>query len=334
MFSEIYKILVSILGESKQGGYDRNNEQYQFNCPCCADNNGGIVDGKFNLEVLLSYKGLKYNCWKCGEHDGTRGSISKLIKKYGSQSDYTNFINIMKSVYTSLLYDIDYFSKFVKQENEVEISLPKTFRKINLSEIKDNRLIKYLNKRRITQDIIDKFNIGFTSNYDDFTLRNRIIIPSYDRYGFLNFFVGRDFTGKNKMKYCNSKIPKDNIIFQEELINWDADIVLCEGAIDVLYLNNSISLLGKVLSKDSALYKSILNRSNAKVIICLDADTDIDEVKKIYKILSVGRLKGKIYYIRLTDKKDFGEVYEAYGKIGIIKELRKLKQFTEFELSI
>ena len=44
----IYNILVSIMGESKQGSYDRGTTQYQFNCPYCADEKGGI-DNKYNL---------------------------------------------------------------------------------------------------------------------------------------------------------------------------------------------------------------------------------------------------------------------------------------------
>ena len=40
MFEEIYKILVEFLGESKQGGYDRDTYQYQFGCPRCIDEYG------------------------------------------------------------------------------------------------------------------------------------------------------------------------------------------------------------------------------------------------------------------------------------------------------
>ena len=49
----IYLILVSFLGESKQGGYDSSLTQYQFNCPSCADEKGA-VDNKYNLEVSLA----------------------------------------------------------------------------------------------------------------------------------------------------------------------------------------------------------------------------------------------------------------------------------------
>ena len=52
MFSRIYNILTNILGESKQGFFDNGTSQYQFNCPECAEENGGVPDGKTNLFLL------------------------------------------------------------------------------------------------------------------------------------------------------------------------------------------------------------------------------------------------------------------------------------------
>ena len=53
----IYNILTTILGESKQGGYDASCTQYQFNCPYCADEKGG-VDNKYNLEISLALNAI------------------------------------------------------------------------------------------------------------------------------------------------------------------------------------------------------------------------------------------------------------------------------------
>ena len=38
----IYNILTNLLGESKQGGYDKSIYQYQFKCAYCADEKGGV----------------------------------------------------------------------------------------------------------------------------------------------------------------------------------------------------------------------------------------------------------------------------------------------------
>lgn len=49
MFDRIYNILTGFLGESKQGFFDNGTSQYQFNCPECAEENGGVPDGKTNF---------------------------------------------------------------------------------------------------------------------------------------------------------------------------------------------------------------------------------------------------------------------------------------------
>jgi len=49
MFDRIYNILTSFLGESKQGFFDIGTAQYQFNCPDCAEENGGLPDNKYKF---------------------------------------------------------------------------------------------------------------------------------------------------------------------------------------------------------------------------------------------------------------------------------------------
>lgn len=334
MFIKIYNILTDFLGESKQGYYSKDVEQYQFNCPCCRDENCGVSDMKYNLEINV--KKLRFHCWKCGDTNGMKGTLSYLVKRYGGIRNYNTFKNEVEYLIRSKMYDLSLFRGKTQTELITQVSLPLTFQKISLKNCTNNKLLVYLRDRKLTQDIIDKFKIGSTNyNEKNSTLKNRIIIPSYDEYGDLNYWVGRDFTGfQKKMKYKNCDAEKNEIIYQESLINYDADIILCEGAIDCLYGNNFISLLGKSLHKKSKLYEDLINKANAKIIICLDADTDISETKRIYNLLNVSRLKNKIWYIRLNKFKDFGEIYQMLGKIGIINAIRTMKQFNELELFI
>ena len=327
-------ILVDLLGESKQGGYDKDKFQYQFNCPQCAEENYGIPDRKYNLEVNLQKQ--VYKCWKCCDTDGTSGKVLKLIKKYGNSFLYKQYKEELNNLIKAKLYDINAFQDNTLTIEENIVKLPDSFTKIkDIKKLTDKRLIEYLKKRKITQDIINKYNIGYTTWDDsDPFCRNRIIVPSYDEFGDLNYWSGRDYTGKAKTKYKNSNTEKSEIIFQESLIDWDSDIFLCEGTLDAIYMDNCISLLGKSLTRKTKLYQTIKERANAKIIICLDGDTDITETKYIYNLLNSGRTKGKIYYIRLDHFKDFGEVYEEYGKLGMIKLNKKIKQFDEIDLVI
>ena len=330
----IYNILKEILGESKQGGYDRGISQYQFNCKSCEEEKG-FNSNSYNFEVSLSLG--RTHCWRCG----FSGPISRVIREYGGTELLKEYYAAVKDIRESRYYDIGLFKDISDGAylNDY-IRLPETFTKIDLKTCRKRKLLEYLEKRKITQDIIDLRNIGYTTwDEERWQLRDRIIIPSYDSAGDLNYWVGRDFTGNpKKMKYWNSKNDKNEIVFQESLIQWDATIYLCEGAVDALTYPNAISLLGKSLTKNTKTYQELYNKAKANIVICLDGDTDISETKRIYNLLNIGRLRGHIRYIRLgTDDipyKDFGEIYEAEGKQGMINTFRKVKEFSEIELLI
>lgn len=339
MYEKIYSILEEFLGKSKQGGYEKDVFQYQFPCPRCIDEYGEGEEQKYNLEVNLQKN--VFQCWKCASLDDTmKGNIAKLIKKYGGGEHYRQYKEVISDYKKSRLYDIGLFDQTdgVQLSFEQDVKLPKTYRSINLSTCKDKKLVEYLTKRRIDQKIIDTFKIGYTTKDEsDYTIANRIIIPSYDSFGDLNYFVGRDFLGSDKrIKYKNCDANKKEIIFQEGLINFDSNLILVEGAIDCIYgpVGRTISLLGKSLSKDSHLYQALHAKCNGTITICLDNDTDINETKRIYNLLNFGRLYGKIYYIRLNKYKDFGELYENFGKEGIIEALRHAKQFNTIDLIV
>lgn len=330
----IYNILREILGESKQGAFSPSEYQYQWNCKRCEEELG-YNKNSYNFETNLA-AGVCH-CWRCG----FSGPISRVVKDYGGTEQLKDYYAAVKDIKESKYYNIGLFKDMAENAylNDY-IKLPDTFTKIDLKTCRKKKLVEYLEKRRITQDIIDLHNIGYTTwDEDKYNLRNRIIIPSYDSAGDLNYWVGRDFTGNEKrMKYWNSKNDKNEIVFQESLIQWDANIVLVEGVFDALTYPNAISLLGKTLTRGCKLHTTLKEKANANIIVCLDGDTEIEETKRIYNLLNIGRLRGKIRYIRLgTDEipyKDFGEIYEAEGKEGMIKAFRQAKEFSEIELLV
>jgi hypothetical protein len=182
--------------------------------------------------------------------------------------------------------------------------------------------------------MIDTYRLGYTKwDNEQNNMRSRLIIPSYDSKGNLTYWTGRDFTGYEKrQKYLNVQADRKKIIFNEGLIEWDGDIILVEGIIDSIVYPNCIPLMGKQLYKDSRLYDKLHKKCCGNIFICLDSDTEINETKRIYRMLNKGRLRGKVYYIRMKDFKDFGEIFETLGKEGLINCIRSAKQFTEFEL--
>ena len=173
--------------------------------------------------------------------------------------------------------------------------------------------MNYLKNRGITDEIIEKFGIGFCDKGDH---AGRIVIPSYNTKGELNYYIARSWNPMSRAKYKNPEAEKDKIIFWENLIDWNKDIYLVEGAFDGLFVDNPIPMLGKHMSE--LLFETIYKKAKANIVICLDADAWENAVK-LYHELHGGELWGRIKLIKLPDDKDIadlrGEIKDEYYHI-------------------
>jgi DNA primase len=160
--------------------------------------------------------------------------------------------------------------------------------------------------------MITKYKIGYTVTGE---FAYRIIVPSFNKEGTLNYFVARAWVSK-KMKYKNPTAAKDEIIFNEGLIDWSKDVYLVEGAFDGFFLDNSIVMLGKKMSQ--LLFETLYNNAKGNVIICPDGDAWKDGLK-LYHELNGGVLYNKIKIIKLPIDKDIcdlrGQIDEYYVEI-------------------
>lgn len=319
---KMYDILVSFLGKSKNGLDE--SLQLQFSCPRCQERDGFMEKYKYHLEVNIA-KGI-YNCWKCSSIDSSmHGSIYKLIRRYGNQQLLKEYRDAVSAFRESSLYKL----KFEKTDFQIDdedaldwgIDFPEGYNALKKDRHAKTKAFMYLSSRGIGWPIIEDFHMGFTTTLADRkSLSNRIILPSFDKYGRLNYWTGRDYTGsKRRQRYFNPIVERKDIIFNEDKIEWNAEITLVEGPFDSIVVPNSVPLLGKGLNEDYKLYKTLYEKCNANVNIWLDVDA-IDSATNIYRMLDNGRLKGNIRIIYNENfDKDPSEIYQKYGAIGIIR---------------
>lgn len=282
-FDVILEILSDFLGDPKK--VYEHSSQVAYNCPNCdGDENKG------NLEVNIE-KGV-FKCWSC-ESEGTHGTIGKLFDLYGNSQ--------LKKEYEIIRPD-----EFKKVEKKVEkLRLPDSYTLFKDSNPRypiRNQAYNYLKNRGITDEIIEKYNIGFC---DTGSHSGRIVIPSYNKKGELNYYIARSWDVNSRAKYKNPKTPKDEIIFNENLIKWNMDIYLVEGAFDSVFKPNSIPMLGKHMS--SLLFETLYDRAKANIIIALDGDA-YDSALKLYHTLNGGELYGRIKIVKLPKDKDIADL--------------------------
>jgi DNA primase len=273
-------MLREILGDEKL--HYENHGQISFNCPVCDEGRN-----KGNLEV--NYLQHVYKCWSCSDSNGTHGPLGKLVDLYGNKKN--------KKIY-KLFQPED---TKPKEKYRPKLRLPESFtlfKDSNPIYPVHKQALNYLKNRGIGEDLIEKYGIGFC---DTGSHAGRIVVPSYDINGELNYYIARSWDPNSRAKYKNPKAEKDKIIFNENLIDWDKDVYLVEGVFDGFFLPNSIPMLGKHLSE--LLFNALYEKTKGDIIITLDGDA-WDNAVKLYRELNGGRLYGKIKTVQLPKDKD------------------------------
>ena len=224
----------------------------------------------------------KWHCWVSnqGGHN-----LFQLLKQVGAdRSAYKELSEIVGSTF---------YSSEKKVDTKV-LTLPKEIKYFDdIDSVFKLHALRFLYSRGITDTDIMRYSIGYCT---EGIYQNRIIVPSYDSDGKLNYFIGRDFY-KGGMKYKNPPISKDIIGF-DLYVNWNEPIILCEGVFDAIAIkNNSIPLFGKTILPK--LYKKIIEKRVKHIVISLDDDAFKDSLKMTNKFMDMGinvsfvKLKGK-----------------------------------------
>lgn len=313
---EFHSIIQNVFGDVK--GL-QVSEQLQVNCPRCQERDGlAYPDGKYNLEINTGKR--MFRCWKCDEPKFS-GSLRRLIRTFGSNADY----ELYKS-YAGIINDYDYYDD---EREYVQVKLPEEmilFSQMETGNLEHFEAYNYLiNERKISRDIILKHRLGFctTGKY-----AKRIIVPSYDANGVINYFVGRSYDpAEKKRKYLNPFADKDKIIFNEGFINWDSTVYLVEGVFEMLsFPVNIIPMLGKTLSV--TLFMK-LKEIKPDVVVLLDPDAHKEAVNLFYQLNAIYvDCEDRVKIVKLPTKEDLDELRRNKGNDEIIKCLRNARSLT------
>lgn len=314
---EFHGIVKSVFEDVQ--GYNIS-EQLRVNCPRCQDHAGlSNPDGKFNLEINTAKRA--FHCWRCDEPKFS-GSLGKLIYLYGTKADYEIYKTYAESY--SEYDDSDYVVEYVRVELPIETIF---FSQMDIANPEHLEAYNYMViDRKINNDTLLKYNIGFciTGKY-----KKRIIIPSYDKDGDVNYFVARNYDKRYKRikPYDNPKANKSIIIFNEKLINWDMTVYIVEGVFEMLTLPvNTIPLLGKTIT-DALFFK--LKEMQPNVVVILDPDAFKNTIDLFFKLqtIYVG-CEDKLRLIELPNNDDLDEMRRFHGEDKVIEALYSVRCLT------
>jgi DNA primase len=278
-------IVKQILGNVLGSSINLVGDETAFYCPFCHHH-------KQKLQINL--KTQKWHCWVC--NSGGK-KISYLLRKLDVDKSAIKKIN-------EYYGDNTYISEKKDTDTKVFIGLPTEFQSLLLNPIGFNpehkQAVAYLSRRGISVKEIAKYNIGYCASG---IYARRIIIPSYDSDGMLNYFVSRSYYEDTKMKYKNPTISKNIICFDSQ-INWKLPIILCEGVFDAIAIRrNAIPLLGKFPSKK--LVEKIFLEAVKEIYIALDTDA-ISDALKVAEYFRKQGICVKLIHLKEKDPAEMG----------------------------
>jgi hypothetical protein len=322
----IVNILENFLGTP--ASHYEGKSQVQFDCPMCAQDKG-MYDGDGRGNLAINYQKGVYKCWSCWERNNMYGSLLYLIRKYGNKQHLKDYLLIAPKII------IDSNKKLV-DEVIIRVKYPETFRAFSEStsyNTNHNDAARYVLGRGLTPAILKRFNIGYTC---DGRRRDRIVIPSYDSNGELNYYIARSWNKWNSVKYMNPEADveaksKQDIIFNEGKVNWDSTVYLVEGAFDHIVTPNSIPLLGKFIS--DILFDTLQTKCKGDVVIVLDGGKE--EAKDsliLYKKLNTLNLYNRVKVVYPKKDMDLSLIYQEKGANGILRLLRTASKLKESRL--
>lgn len=249
--TEKVRFIESFLG---RGILARNEKNFAVKCPFCGK------PGSPKKKLVIHMDSDLCHCWVCGF---AARSLVTLLRKFGTREQLRRYRERFRPG-----------DSFVEGEDDEkpEVRLPHDFKLLTLAHSRDPdvRAAKsYLNSRGITERDMWYYRLGVS---EESRWHRRIIVPSFDAMGKLNYFTARAIDRDQYLKYDSPSCDKLSVVFNEICIDWTRPVVLCEGPFDVFKCGeNAVPLLGSELSDASRLLLLLIARKTP-VVLALDAD--------------------------------------------------------------
>jgi DNA primase len=280
---EKLRIAHQILGSSR-----KSRDEYLFHCPYCQHH-------KKKLSINFG-KGY-WKCWVCD----TRGkNIYRIVRKFGTYQQRQKWLDLDGRL------DLNEFEGIFAEMNNVReeqvFDLPEDFVSLCNKHLPRTAKmpLRYLFERGLTRQDILKWKIGYCGSGK---YNGRIIVPSFNNDGNINYFVARSYDG-NRRKYLNPTAEKD-IIFNELSVDWDSPVILVEGVFDAIVAGeNAIPILGSTIRETTKLFQAIAI-NDTPVYLALDADA----IKKTGQIIkNMLKYDIELYQINTHGCEDVGSM--------------------------
>ena len=264
----------------------KDDYTYNFRCPYCGDSQKNKTKARgyiFRREGEFIYK-----CHNCGQGASLQNLIKFINPELHRQFVMEKFTNKSRVTRTPAKTKTDL--RLQRRPDYLKNSPIKNLKKVSQLPA-EHPVRKYINARKIpakqhyrlfyapkfykfcNECVPNKFNL------EEIKDEPRLVIPFIDAHGKLIGFQGRAF-GKSQPKYITIMMDEDAPkIFGLDQIDWSKPIIIVEGPIDSMFLDNAIAMAGA----DSARF----NADNS--VYCYDNEPRSKEiVRRMERVIDNG----------------------------------------------
>lgn len=271
---------------------EKDGVNVALKCPKCGKSNSS------KKKLVIRLDDGKFHCWVCGIK-GT--NVGYLFAKYKP-----SLVEKCKSIFHT---KTSFGTSVEEEESDKDLSCDLDGfcllgDSANSRDPDIRAVFNYTRSRGVSLEKMWRYRLGTVSSG---RLRRRLIIPSFDDEGKLNYYCAREIDAASRIKYINAPVPKVDIIFNEFMIDWSSPVTLVEGPMDVIEAgNNAICLLGSHLAYKSSVAQKLI-KNGTDVYIALDSDAK-DKAEKIASLLmSHGN---RVMIIDMPSEKDISDIGE------------------------
>lgn len=308
-------------------------------CPICAETKDNLQKRK----LVIRTDDFLTHCWVCGYRST---NLSNLLATYHPffLQEYKKKFKIKDRakricVFSDMLLQLA-DNRPVEQTITPSLTLPEGYVMLAPNLKSSDRLIQqawsYLKKRGLTEGDLWRWKIGLTSvkptHGGKLDFRFRVIVPSFDANGKLNFFSARTFLPNWKgAPYSNPPMKREELVFNELNIDWTKELTLVEGVFDLMKCNdNATCVLGSSFDPSYKLFQEIVSHQTP-VLLAFDPDAKNKALKAAKSLLEYGN---SVRFLELPlGIKDVGELEKGqFTEIAAHARLMTLDDYFQMKL--
>lgn len=261
----------------------RNPLKINFRCPLCGDSKKSKTKARGWIVEVQKTNHLHYNCFNCG----ASLSFDKFAKQIDPQlyNDYIaeRYIQKTKESGSSEQQTVDEKAKTKKPifNKKILSGLKK------ISQLKhDHPVKKYIEKRKIPPEqqyrlyYAPKFmtwvNTIIPNKFENIKKDEpRLVIPLFDRQSNVIGVSARGFDPKT-LRYITIMFQDEPKIFGLDKVNFNKKYFVTEGALDAMFLSNSVAMVGADARLDglekleNAIFVHDAERRNKEIVRRMD----------------------------------------------------------------